>query len=146
MQPYFFPYAGYFRLLAAADRFIILDTVQFPRRGWVHRNCVHKDGKENWITLPIKKCPRDTLIKDLKFRPDADEWFALYRDDGVIDDQTYIADILRDHFRLHDGTRSEGCITLDGKNFDRLRELLLNTKKDIIPDTNIDYYGTVEVR
>ena len=38
MQPYFIPYAGYFRLFAASDLFVIYDCVQFPRRGWVHRN------------------------------------------------------------------------------------------------------------
>ena len=37
MQPYFMPYAGYFRLFAAADVFVLFDCVQFPRRGWVHR-------------------------------------------------------------------------------------------------------------
>jgi hypothetical protein len=40
MQPYFFPYAGYFRLLQAADHFVLLDCVQFPRRGRVHRTQV----------------------------------------------------------------------------------------------------------
>jgi hypothetical protein len=38
MQPYFIPYAGYFRLFAATDLFVIYDCVQFARRGWVHRN------------------------------------------------------------------------------------------------------------
>jgi hypothetical protein len=38
MQPYFIPYAGYFRLFAASDLFVIYDCVQFPRRGWVQRN------------------------------------------------------------------------------------------------------------
>jgi hypothetical protein len=38
MQPYFMPYAGYFRLFCAADVFVMFDCVQFRRRGWVHRN------------------------------------------------------------------------------------------------------------
>ena len=37
MQPYLFPYAGYFRLLSQVDEFVIYDCVQFPRRGRVHR-------------------------------------------------------------------------------------------------------------
>jgi hypothetical protein len=53
MQPYFFPYAGYFRLLAASDLFVIYDCVQFPRRGWVHRNkLVDASGEARWLTLP----------------------------------------------------------------------------------------------
>jgi hypothetical protein len=68
MQPYFFPYAGYFRLFLEADEFVILDCAQFPRRGWVHRNKFKKfDGEYDWLTLPIEKAPQETLIRDLKF-------------------------------------------------------------------------------
>jgi hypothetical protein len=68
MQPYLYPYAGYFRLLAQADEFIILDCVQFPRRGRVHRcQLPGPDGIEEWLTLPLADQPRSTLIKDLVF-------------------------------------------------------------------------------
>jgi hypothetical protein len=72
MQPYFFPYAGYFRLMALADTFIILDCVQFPRTGWVHRNkFTNQSNRLDWLTLPITKKPRETTrILDLEFRPD----------------------------------------------------------------------------
>ena len=71
MQPYFFPYAGYFRLFAAADIFVVLDCVQFPRRGWVHRNkLIDRNGIPQWLTLPLIKGSRDTLrICDLQFQP-----------------------------------------------------------------------------
>ena len=73
MQPYFIPYAGYFRLFAASDVFVILDCVQFPRRGWVHRNrLLDREGKLHWLTLPLEKGPQQsTLIRDLNFRADA---------------------------------------------------------------------------
>ena len=68
MQPYFIPYAGYFRLFSTTDLFVVYDCVQFPRRGWVHRNrLLDKSSNEQWLTLPIKKAPRSTLIKDLEF-------------------------------------------------------------------------------
>ncbi|HKN87415.1 MAG TPA: WbqC family protein [Nitrospiraceae bacterium] len=72
MQPYFFPYGGYFRLLTRSEIFVIYDCVQFPRRGWVHRNKL-KDlsGAEQWLTLPLVKQERDVLIKDLVFPEDA---------------------------------------------------------------------------
>ncbi len=71
MQPYFFPYAGYFRLLAKSDLFIIYDCVQFPRRGWLHRNKLRdRLGEEQWLTLPLVKQPQSVLIRDLLF-PDA---------------------------------------------------------------------------
>lgn len=77
MQPYFFPYAGYFRLFAASDLFVIYDCVQFPRRGWVHRNKL-KDasGKAHWLTLPLEKASQDVLIHDLRFPPNAAELLA----------------------------------------------------------------------
>jgi WbqC-like protein len=72
MQPYFIPYAGYFRLFAATDLFVIYDCVQFPRRGWVHRNKMFgADGRERWLTLPLAKMPRDVRIRDLSFSADA---------------------------------------------------------------------------
>lgn len=72
MQPYFFPYSGYFRLMAAAETFILLDCVQFPRRGWVHRNRMpNAVGEEKWLTLPLAKQPRGILIRELAFCKDA---------------------------------------------------------------------------
>src|ERR1700750_1478713 len=67
MQPSFLPYAGYFRLFAASDLFVVYDCVQFPRRGWVHRNRLPlASGDAGWLTLPVAKAPRDALICNLK--------------------------------------------------------------------------------
>src|SRR3954469_21286194 len=72
MQPYFIPYAGYFRLFAASDLFVIYDCVQFPRRGWVHRNkLIDGSGAERWLTLPLGKASQSALIMDLQFPPNA---------------------------------------------------------------------------
>ncbi len=77
MQPYFFPYAGYYRLFAASDVFVVLDCVQFPRRGWVHRNKLNNsNGELQWLTLPLVKSDRDTTrICDLTFSDDASRLF-----------------------------------------------------------------------
>ena len=72
MQPYFFPYAGYFRLMAVADHFVVFDCVQFPRRGWVHRCRVPSPaGGEEWLASPRALPARDTRIMDLRFAADA---------------------------------------------------------------------------
>ena len=68
MQPYFFPYAGYFRLFAQVDEFVLFDCVQFPRTGRVHRSEV---APGSWLTLPLARQPRDVLIQDLAFAGDA---------------------------------------------------------------------------
>ncbi|MGH6947743.1 MAG: WbqC family protein [Kiloniellales bacterium] len=77
MQPYFFPYAGYFRLFAQCDHFVLYDCVQFPRRGWVHRNRLpDATGEAQWLTLPIDKAPQEVAIRDLGFAKDAQQRFA----------------------------------------------------------------------
>lgn len=68
MQPYFMPYVGYFSLIKHTDMFILFDTVQFIRHGWIERNRILKQN-EGWqyIQVPlIKSDGRLTLIKDVK--------------------------------------------------------------------------------
>lgn len=54
MQPYFFPYLGYFQLLNAVDEFIVYDNIEFTRKGWIHRNRILVNGKDEYISLPLK--------------------------------------------------------------------------------------------
>ncbi len=66
-QPDFAPWAGFFERLLHCDCFVLLDDVQFLRRGWHHRDRIKtEDGSSAWLTVPIKKAPRDTLIKDIE--------------------------------------------------------------------------------
>lgn len=76
MQPYFFPYLGYYRLFAAVDLFVIYDCVQFPRRSYVHRNRLPDNaGRPEWLTLPLARAPVDIRIDQLRFAADAaEEW------------------------------------------------------------------------
>lgn len=66
MQPYFFPYIGYFSLIKHTDKFILFDDVQFIRHGWIERNRILKQN-EGWlyIKVPIVKEARETFIKDI---------------------------------------------------------------------------------
>jgi hypothetical protein len=65
MQPYFFPYAGYFQLLSAADKFILLNDVNFIKRGWINRNYILVNNCRSLFTIPVKKSSQNTLIKDI---------------------------------------------------------------------------------
>lgn len=67
MQPYFLPYPGYYFLYKYVDVFVILDDVQFNRRGYVHRNKLNINGNIKWLTLPLKKKSREVLINELDF-------------------------------------------------------------------------------
>jgi hypothetical protein len=67
MQPYFYPYIGYFQLIHVTDRFILFDDVQYIRHGWINRNRVLKPGEGfQYIIMPLAAHPRNTLIKDIQ--------------------------------------------------------------------------------
>jgi hypothetical protein len=54
MQPYFFPYIGYFQLINAVDEFVIYDNIQFTKKGWINRNRILVNGKDAVISIPLK--------------------------------------------------------------------------------------------
>lgn len=63
MQPYLFPYIGYFQLINAVDRFVIHDDVQYIKSGWVNRNRILLNGKEYLFTFSVKKDAFTRFIK-----------------------------------------------------------------------------------
>jgi hypothetical protein len=54
MQPYILPYIGYFQLINAVDKFVVYDNIQFTKKGWINRNRILVNGKDEYITLPLK--------------------------------------------------------------------------------------------
>ncbi len=66
MQPYFFPYLGYFQLAAAADTLVFFDDVQYIRRGYINRNSVLLNGKKLPFSIPVKKAPREHSILEVE--------------------------------------------------------------------------------
>ena len=55
MQPYFLPYIGYFQLIKAVDIFVVYDNIQFSKKGWIHRNRILVNGRDEYFTLTLKK-------------------------------------------------------------------------------------------
>ncbi len=74
MQPYFFPYLGYFSLIKNSNEFILFDVVQFIRHGWIERNRILKQN-EGWqyIAVPLEKHEQTTVIKDIKIK-NSENW------------------------------------------------------------------------
>src|SRR3989304_5720878 len=54
MQPYFFPYIGYFQLSQAVDQFIVYDNIKYTKKGWINRNRILHNGKDMMFSLPLK--------------------------------------------------------------------------------------------
>lgn len=55
MQPYFFPYIGYFQLIASVDLFIVYDNIKYTKKGWINRNRILQNGNDTMFSLPLKK-------------------------------------------------------------------------------------------
>lgn len=66
MQPYLFPYIGYWQLINAADKFVILDDVNYIMRGFINRNRILLNGQSHMFSIPIKKASQNKLIRDTK--------------------------------------------------------------------------------
>ena len=67
MQPYFFPYIGYFQLIQSTDFFVFFDTPQYERRGWMNRNrIINISEGSTYIAVPTVKAPQNTSLCDIQ--------------------------------------------------------------------------------
>lgn len=64
MQPYLFPYIGYFQMIKAVDFFVFYDDVTFIKQGWINRNRILVNGAPFMFTIPLEKANSYCLIKD----------------------------------------------------------------------------------
>lgn len=73
MQPYLFPYIGYFQLIQSVDKFVIHDDVQYIKGGWINRNRLLNRNTDCLFTLPISKDHSIKLINERLFIPTIDQ-------------------------------------------------------------------------
>lgn len=73
MQPYFFPYIGYFQLINMVDKFIIYDDVNYINKGWINRNNILVNNGPSFIQVPLVAASQNRLIKDI-FVVDENKW------------------------------------------------------------------------
>ena len=70
MQPYFLPYIGYFQLINSVDQFVIYDTIEYTKKGWINRNRFLNNGKVDYFSLPLKK-DSDFLFINTRYLSDS---------------------------------------------------------------------------
>lgn len=73
MQPYLFPYLGYFQLIAAADVFVLGDDLQYMKAGWVNRNRILDNNEPRMVTFPLKRDRFDLGINQRRLCDNFDE-------------------------------------------------------------------------
>ena len=66
MQPYLFPYIGYFQLIKSVDVFILYDDVNFRKQSWINRNKISLNGSEHFFTLPCKGISSHKKINEIE--------------------------------------------------------------------------------
>jgi hypothetical protein len=72
MQPYFFPYLGYFQLMSIVDAWVAFDSIQFINKGWINRNRIlHPHPQKDWqyITVPLNNRRRFDKINEISIKP-----------------------------------------------------------------------------
>lgn len=85
MQPYFLPYLGYWQLLAAVDRFVVYDNLQYTKKGWINRNRFLRNGADAFFTISLRKGSDYLNVADRELAADFDPstilnpWSAAYR-------------------------------------------------------------------
>lgn len=66
MQPYFFPYIGYWQLINAVDKYVIYDDVNFIKGGWINRNRILMNGEGKMINLQMHNASPNKLINEVE--------------------------------------------------------------------------------
>jgi len=77
MQPYIFPYIGYFQLINAVDKFVFYDDVNYIKKGWINRNRILVNSDANLFTVPVLKASQNKLINQIELCIDA-KWFRQF--------------------------------------------------------------------
>lgn len=68
MQPYFFPYIGYWQLMNIVDAYVIYDDVNYIKNGWINRNRIlnRASNTPEWMTLELFKASPNKLINQIE--------------------------------------------------------------------------------
>ena len=67
MQPYIFPYIGYFQLVQAVEMFVFYDDVNYIKGGWINRNRILINNQPSYVTIPLKGASPNKLICEIEF-------------------------------------------------------------------------------
>ena len=73
LQPYFFPYIGYWHLIKKVDTLVIYDDSQYMKGGWINRNRFVIGGELKYFSLPVQSVSSNKLISETSFVLDKDK-------------------------------------------------------------------------
>lgn len=123
-QPDFLPYLGFFHRFLHADMWVILDNVQFvtgTSRSWTNRDKIKTPAGEKWITVGVKKVPRETMINVVYLAGDGWEESSL----NLLKENYRKAPFFNEIFPRIEKLYSHDCVKLVDFNM-RSLEMLMN--------------------
>ncbi|ACS81654.1 WbqC family protein [Maridesulfovibrio salexigens] len=77
MQPYIFPYLGYFHLIQATDSIVFYDDVNYIKGGWINRNRLLISGTPSFFTVPVIKASPNKKINEI-YVSLSDKWVVKF--------------------------------------------------------------------
>lgn len=77
MQPYFFPYIGYYQLAYEVEKFVFLDDVNFIKKGYINRNAILLQGQRHEFSVPVSKISQNRPINDHYYTGDFEQFLSL---------------------------------------------------------------------
>ena len=145
IQPYFFPYLGYFDLINFIDKWVVFDIAQYIRHGWMNRNRIlHPNDGWQYIIMPIKKAKREEVITNIAINNQTD-WREKIL--GQLQHYKKSAKYFKETVRL-----LEECLGIDETNLSKLNTAILDKickylgisfQYDFLSDMNLEI-GPIE--
>ena len=107
MQPYFFPYIGYFQLVNAVEKFVFYDDVNYIKSGWINRNRLYLSGAIRYITVPLTAASSFEKI-NLTHMRSGNDWSAqmlsvIHQSYAKASHYRSVANLVEEVLNSHDG-------------------------------------------
>lgn len=135
MQPYLFPYLGYYQLVNHCDKFVFYDDVNFIKGGYINRNNILANGNKQLFTVPVEQASSFKKINELSFNSNTKKIIrtieqAYSKSPFVNDVMPIISNILNSNDRNVASMASESIV----KIFE-----YLGLEKDFFHSSKLDY-------
>lgn len=138
MQPYLFPYIGYFQLIHAVDTFVFYDDVHFIKRGWINRNTLLVHNNKKRFTVPLQKASQNKLINEVELAlPDA--WLETFF--KTLTQNYSKAPYFKETYELVERVFSSGHQTISGLAMESITQVCLFLGIDTQFEVSSQTYG-----
>ncbi len=135
MQPYLFPWVGYFQLIFQSDIFVLYDDANFIKQGYINRNSILSNGQAQRFTIPITGASIHKRIGELSFSSKVDKILKMFKQS--YSKAKYFQDVMpliESVFLFHDRDITACC----GKAINNIFEYL-DEEKNIIRSSSLAY-------